>query len=158
MDGWMCVQVSETWKSLAELVDTGGHLLLADPLVLLSLGLGLEALPRQRAAVEVHEHVAERLEIVATTLLDAHVRVDGGVAGRARQILVLAVGDVLVGARVAKLLGQTEIDYVDQVAFLGQAHQEVVRLDVSMDEVFRVYVLYSTYLFLFYHRTRNAYN
>ena len=133
-------------KALAEVLDVGGGFLLADALVLLPLGLGLEALPGQRAAVEVHEHVAERLEVVAATLLHAHVRVDGGVAGRACQVLVLAVGDVLVGARVAVLLGQAEVDYVHEVALLGQAHQEVVRLDVAVDEVLRVDVLDSAYL------------
>jgi len=45
---------------------------------------------------------------------------------------------VLVGARVAELLGQAEVDDVDEVALLGQAHQEVVGLDVAVDEVFRV--------------------
>ena len=50
------------------------------------------------------------------------MRVDGGVAGGAGQVLVLAVGDVLVCAGVAVLLGQAEVDDVDQVALLAQAH------------------------------------
>ena len=104
------------------------------------LGLRLEALPGQRAAIEIHEYVAERLEIVTSTLLDAHVRVDGGVASGAGQILVLAVRNVLMGARVAELLGQTKVDDVDEVALLGETHQEVVRLDVAVNEIFRMYI------------------
>ena len=74
-------------------------------------------------------------------LTDAQVGVDGGVACGARQVLVLAVGDVLMCAGVAVLLGQAEVDDVDQVALLAQAHQEVVGLHVAVDEVLGVDVL-----------------
>ena len=70
------------------------------------------------------------------------VCVDGGVAGCARQILVLAVGDVLVCACVTVLLGQAKVNDVHQVALLAQAHQEVVWLHVPVDEVLGVDVLY----------------
>ena len=55
------------------------------------LGSCLQALPRQRPAVEVHEHVAEGLHVVAARLLDAQVGVDAGVARRTRQVLVFSV-------------------------------------------------------------------
>ena len=74
-------------------------------------------------------------------LTNAQVGVDGGVAGGSGEVLVLAVGDVLVGAGVAVLLGQAEVDDVDQVALLPQTHEEVVRLHVSVDEVLGVDVL-----------------
>jgi len=70
-------------------------------------------LPGQRAAQEVHEHVAERLDVVAPRLLDAQVRVDGRVARGARQVLVLAVGYVDVRLRVAVLLRQAKVNDVD---------------------------------------------
>ena len=108
-----------TWKTFAELFDASGHLFLTDALILLPLGLRLESLPGQRAPIEVHEHVAERLEIVASTLLHAHVRVDGRVAGRARQVLVLSVGDVLMSARVAEFFGEAKVDYVDEIALFS---------------------------------------
>ena len=77
---------------------------------------------------------------------DAQVCVDGGVAGSARQVLVLAVGDVLVCAGVPILLGQSKVDDVDQVALLAQTHQEVVWLHISVDEVLGVDVLDAAYL------------
>lgn len=88
-----------------------------------------------------HEHVAQRLEIIPSTLLDTQVGVDRGVSGSTGQVLVLSVGDVQVGLGVPVLLGQTEVDDVDLVSSLANTHQEVVWLDVSVDEVSRVNVL-----------------
>ena len=42
--------------------------------------------------------------------------VDASVAGRACEILVLTVGNVLVGEWISELFGQTEIYHVAQVA------------------------------------------
>lgn len=44
-------------------------------------------------------------------------------------------------ASVAVFLGQTKVDNVDQVALLAQAHEEVVWLHISVDEVLGVDVL-----------------
>lgn len=60
---------SLTGVAFAQHLDGGGHLLLADAFVLLPLGGGLEALPGQRAQVEVHEDVAQRLQVVPSGLL-----------------------------------------------------------------------------------------
>lgn len=62
----------------------------------------------------------------------------GGVASCAGQVLVLAIGDVLVCAGIAVFLGQAEVDDVDQVALLAQPHQEVVWLHISVNEVLGV--------------------
>lgn len=64
--------------------------------------------------------------------------VDGGVAGRAGEVLVLSVRYVLVRPSVSVLLGQAEVDDVNEVAFLPQAHEEVIGLHVSVDEVLGV--------------------
>lgn len=58
-----------TRKVLAQQLDRRAHLLVADLFVLALLRVGLQSLPRQRAAVEVHEDKAERLEVVASALL-----------------------------------------------------------------------------------------
>ena len=58
-----------------------------------------------------------------------------------REVLVLAVWDVLVRFGVAVLLGQAKIDDVDLVGALTQPHEEVVGLDIPMDEALGVDVL-----------------
>jgi hypothetical protein len=125
-------------EATTEEVRGSGHLLLHDAVVLLLLGSSLEPLPRQGAAQEVHENVGEGLEVIAASLLNAKVGVDGSVAGSSSQILVLPVGDVEVGLGVAELLGETKVNDVDLVAALPDAHQEIVRLNVAVDEVARV--------------------
>lgn len=112
-----------------------------DSVVLLLLGSSLLTLLEESAAEEVHENISERLQIVPASLLNPKVGVDGGVARSARQVLVLSVRDVKVRLRVPVLLGQAEIDDVDLVATLPNAHQEVVGLDVAVNEVARVDVL-----------------
>ena len=69
------------------------------------------------------------------------VGVDGGVTSSTRQVLVLTIWDVEVGLGVPVLLGQTEVDNVDLVAPLANAHEEVVRLDITVDEALGVDVL-----------------
>ena len=85
-----------TRESLAEHFCRGGDFLLENTLVLLLLGVGLESLPRQRATQEIHEHVAKRLEVVASRLLDAHMRVDGRIPCSTRQVFALSIGNVPV--------------------------------------------------------------
>ena len=58
-----------TGVAFAQDLDGRGHLLLADALVLLPLGGGLESLPGQGAQVEVHEDVAQGLQVVTPGLL-----------------------------------------------------------------------------------------
>lgn len=76
-----------------------------------------------------------------SSLTDAQVGVDRGIAGSAGQVLVFPVGDMLVCAGIAVLLGQAEVNDVDQVALLPQSHEEVVRLHVPVDEILGVDVL-----------------
>ena len=83
-------------------------------------------LPRQASPEKVHEHVAERLQVVAAALLDAKVRVEGRVTSGAGEALVVSVGNVGVGLAVTVLLGQTEINQVHSVHIVAEAQQEVV--------------------------------
>ena len=69
------------------------------------------------------------------------MRVDRGITGRASQVLVLAVRNVEVSLGVTVFLGKTEVDHVDLVSSLADAHEEVVGLDVSMNEGLGVDVL-----------------
>ena len=65
---------------------------------------------------------------------DTQVSVDGSIASGAGQVLVLTVRDVEVRLRVPILLGQTKVDNIHLIPSLANAHQEVVRLDITMDE------------------------
>mmetsp|Transcript_30923 Transcript_30923/g.95494 ORF Transcript_30923/g.95494 Transcript_30923/m.95494 type:complete len:332 (-) Transcript_30923:16-1011(-) len=128
-------------EALAESFNRRRHLLLADAVILLLLRLRLEALPRQRPAQEVDEDVAHGFKVIATGLLDAQMSADAAVARGTRKILALLVWDVLVSLRVAVLLRQAEINDVHMVALLAGAHQEVVRLDVTVQEVLGMHKL-----------------
>lgn len=121
-------------ESTAEDFNGRDHLLLADLLVLLLLRSRLKALPWQAASQKIHHHVAEGLNVVPATLLDAEVSVDGRIAGGSCEVFVLTVRNVNVVLRVAVLLGEPKIDDVNLVGALAQAHEEVVRFDVAMDE------------------------
>jgi len=52
--------------------------------------------------------------------------VDGGVTGRAGQVLVLPVQDMKMCLRVSELLCETEIDDIDLIAMLADPYKEVV--------------------------------
>ena len=67
--------------------------------------------------------------------------VDGSISCSSGQVLVLTVWDMEVRLWVTVLLGQPEINHVDLIAPLANAHQEVVGLDVTVDEALGVDVL-----------------
>jgi hypothetical protein len=148
-------------ETAAQQIGRGGHLLLHDSVVLLLLGSSLEALPWEGTTEEVHEDVCEWLEIISTglfykersgtvsqrektkVLTDTQMRVDWRIAGSASQVLVLAIWNVQVGLGITVLLGETEIDNVDLVPTLSDAHQEIIGLDITVDEVAGVDVLHT---------------
>ena len=72
---------------------------------------------------------------------NSEMSVDTSVTSSTRQVLVLTVWDVEVRLRVTVLLSKTEVDHVDLVAPLSDAHQEVVGLDIAVDEGLGVDVL-----------------
>lgn len=130
-------------ESTAQDLGGGSHLLLHDTVVLLFLGGSLQALPWERAAAEIEHDIAQGLHVITTRLFDTQMSIDGSVSSSTREVLVLSVGDMEVGLRVAVLLGQTKVNHVDLVASLADAHQEVVRLNITVDEGLGVDVLNS---------------
>ena len=64
--------------------------------------------------------------------------VQGSVPGRADEAFGLDEGNVLVRLGVAVLLGQAEVDHVDDARFLAQTDQEVFWLHVPVDQVLGV--------------------
>mmetsp|Transcript_39474 Transcript_39474/g.118192 ORF Transcript_39474/g.118192 Transcript_39474/m.118192 type:complete len:278 (+) Transcript_39474:153-986(+) len=127
---------------LAENLNRRGHLLLHDLLVLLLLGVCLQALPGQAPPVEVHQHITHGLQVIATALLNTQVGIDAGIPGGACQVLVLAVRYVLLRLGVSILLCKTKVDDVHLVCLLSEANQEVVRLDITMNEVLCVHIFH----------------
>ena len=80
-------------------------------MVLFLLVVRLNTLPGQISLQQLDQHIADCLQVVASRLLDAQMRVDGGVTRRTRQIFVFTLRNVLLaGLGVAVLLRQTEID------------------------------------------------
>jgi len=131
-------------KALAQNFYRRGHFLLTDLLILLFLGCSLKPLPGEAAPVEVHEDIAQALHVVPPTLLNAKVCVDGCISGSSCQILVLPVRDVLSSPVVSVLLRQTKVDEEEFVAVATNAHKEVIGLDIAVDEVLVVNILYAT--------------
>lgn len=136
------------WETLAQHLYRRRHLFLADLFVLLFLGSRLQTLPRQTTPIEVHEHVAEGLHVVATGLFDSQVGVDRGITGRARQILVLAVCYVHTGACVAELFRQSEIDQeqLETTALLSQSVSSPLNANCPRQEQNQTQQRFFTYL------------
>ena len=65
---------------------------------------------------------------------DAQVGVNGGISSSTSQVLVLTVWDMEMSLRVAVLLSQTEVNDVYLITALADTHEEIVRLDVTVDE------------------------
>lgn len=67
--------------------------------------------------------------------------VDGGVSECPDEGFALFELAVLPCLRVSESFSESIIDEVDVISFLVRADKEVIRLDVSVDEVLRVHVL-----------------
>ncbi len=64
--------------------------------------------------------------------------IDTSISGSSCEILVFSVCDVLVRACISILLSQAKVNNVNKISFLPKTHQEVVRLYISVNEVFRM--------------------
>jgi len=104
-----------TRVSTAKLFEARLNLLFLDVVVLFVLGASRKALPRQLTLDEVNDNMADSLEIVTTRLLNTFMRCNGGIPGRAGQVLSILPGDVLA-LRVLVALGKTEVNDVNVVA------------------------------------------
>ena len=72
-----------TREPVTELFNWGRLLLLSNLLVLLLVRRRFETLPWQAPTEEVHEDMAQRLQVISTRLLASQVRVDRHVPGSA---------------------------------------------------------------------------
>ncbi len=76
-------------------------------------------MPRESAFEEVDEDESDAFEVVAATLFDPDVGVDGGVTGGAGQALVVSVRNVFLGLRISKSLRKAKVYQVDHVGLLA---------------------------------------
>mmetsp|Transcript_17046 Transcript_17046/g.26332 ORF Transcript_17046/g.26332 Transcript_17046/m.26332 type:complete len:339 (-) Transcript_17046:210-1226(-) len=129
------VLVEFLWKTAGQRLDCRGNLLVLDAVVLVVLGLALEALPREAALQEVDQNETNTFEVVSARLLDPQVGVDTCVASSTGERLVILVGDVLSGLGISVALSQPEVDDVDNVLLLAVADEEVVGLHIAVDKV-----------------------
>ncbi len=87
--------VTEHTSHLERAVGCVYYLVLANLGVFILFGFRLEPLPRQGPSIEVHQHEAHALQIIAPTLLDAQMRIDTGVtATRHRKLIIMACIDI----------------------------------------------------------------
>jgi len=103
-------------------------------LIVLVLAAG-ESLPWEGALEEVKEDVSDRLHVVSSGLLDSDVSVDRGVPCSSGQRLVVTVWNMRTSLSVFVSLGEAKIDHVTGGHSVTRAHQEVIWLHVSMQEV-----------------------
>lgn len=78
----------------------------------------------------------QKSHVISYKITDAEVRVYAGIPRSPREILILAICDVLMRLRVAVLFRETKIDYIHEISFLAEAHEKVVGLDITVNEVF----------------------
>jgi len=81
------------------------------------------------------------MQDVALTRTNSQMCVDRSITGSTGQVLVLTVWDVEMSLWVTVLLSQTEINNIDLVTTLANAHEEIVWLDITVDEALGVNVL-----------------
>jgi hypothetical protein len=82
-------------ETLAQKVHGSGHLLLHYHRVFLFGVFGFHVLPREDAPEEIHQHVADGLQVVSPGLLDTDVGVDGGISGSSCELFAVLIGYVL---------------------------------------------------------------
>ena len=85
------VHVEGGREALAEVLQTHAQLGVQNSLVFFLLRLRTQTLPRKAATEEVQQHIAEGLEVVSPTLLDAEMISYARIAWRAGETLVLAI-------------------------------------------------------------------
>lgn len=108
--------------------------------VSLFLAVRTQILPRQSSLQKIYEDIGKAFNIVSTALLYSQVSIERGIPSCPCQILVVLIGDVhLLLGHV--LLGQPEVYEINSAAVFANPHQEVVRLHVSVYEVFGMHEL-----------------
>ncbi len=108
------------------------------PFVFLLLCVSLEALPRKASTDKVHKNVSKALKIIPAALFYANMSIDTCITSCPREVLVIAVRNMLVTSRIAVLLGKTKINGMYNILTSSKTNQKIVWLDITMDKALRV--------------------
>ena len=122
------------WLSLSQIFDASNGFLDFDLLIFFLFCLRWQTLPWQSTFDEVHKHHSDLLQIIPACLLNAQMSVEAGVASSPCQLLIVLVRDVSTSSGVFIPLGQSKVNYIDNVLLLSKTDQEIVRFDISMKE------------------------
>ena len=79
-------------------------------------------------------HKSKKLRILTYSKMG----VDGSIPSGACKVLTVSIGNMLSSLRVSESLSQTEIYDIYVMLLLPDSNKEIVRLDISMQEVSRV--------------------
>ena len=113
-------------------------------LVALVIGRSLGVMPRKRAAKEVNENVGKGFQIIMAWLFDTQVAIERGEWGSTcEDMMVQSNWHMNSSPRISVPLGKTEIDDEGLIAIWTCSNQKVGRLDVTVNEVGRVDMLYT---------------
>ena len=93
--------------------------------IFLLFGGRSQALPRQGSGDKVHKNVSQGFHVIPPALFNTQMRIDASIPSGSSQILILSVGNVLMGARIAILFGQTKVNNVYEVSFLPQTPEKM---------------------------------
>lgn len=69
------------------------------------------------------------------------MRINGRIPGRPRKILILPIGYMLQRLGIPILLRQPKINNIDDIRFLSEPQQEVLRLNIPVNIRLRVHIL-----------------
>lgn len=86
---------------------------------------------------EVNHNVGQRFQVISAALFYAQMCIDARVAGSAGQIFPVSVRNVF-SVFLNKLLRESEVDQMDNVALTALSNQEIVRLKVSVNKMLAV--------------------
>lgn len=130
---------------LAELIDLCLLFHLSNFCVFFCFVRYLDALPREFPSQKIKEKIAQRLQIVSTTLLKAFVRSNAGVPGCAYKTFSTFYWNMLVCFRIKIPLRQSEVNDINCLSLISSPYHEIVGFDVSMNKTFAMDLLQAGY-------------
>jgi hypothetical protein len=110
------------------------------------VSLRLHTLPWQKATKKVDENVCEGLHIVPSSELQAQVTINGCEISGSYKAKTIVVWNMYACLGIPELLRQPKINEVHHVGLLADAHNDVGRFEITVNEVARMDILQATEL------------